>query len=45
MRAEYYPYQGARRLKEMFVSPIRTVLDKAKAMEDQGLPVVRLLAG
>ena len=38
-------YTGAKRLDAMYISPIRTVLDKAKAMEDQGLEVVRLLAG
>ncbi len=45
MLADYDIYSGAQRLDRMFISPIRTVLDKAKAMEDQGLPVVRLLAG
>jgi aspartate/methionine/tyrosine aminotransferase len=45
MRNGYDIYSGAQRLKNVYISPIRTMLDKAKAMEDQGLPVVRLLAG
>jgi aspartate/methionine/tyrosine aminotransferase len=45
MLADYDIYSGAGRLNHMFISPIRTVLDKAKAMEDRGQNVVRLLAG
>ncbi len=45
MLADYDIYSGAKRLDQMFISPIRTVLDKAKTMEDHGLNVVRLLAG
>ena len=45
MLADYDIFSGAKRLEQMFTSPIRTVLDKAKTMEDQGLNMVRLLAG
>jgi aspartate/methionine/tyrosine aminotransferase len=45
MIKDYDIYSGAKRLDPMFISPIRTVLDKAKAMEDRGQKVVRLLAG
>jgi aspartate/methionine/tyrosine aminotransferase len=45
MIKDYDIYSGAKRLDRMFISPIRAVLDKAKAMEDQGKNVIRLLAG
>jgi aminotransferase len=45
MLEDYDIYSGAKRLDRMFISPIRTVLDKAKAMEDRGKNVVWLLAG
>ena len=45
MRSDYDIYSGAQRLKNVYISPIRAMLDKAKAMEDQGINVVRLLAG
>ncbi len=38
-------FDGAARLSRMYISPIRTMLDKTKAMEDKGLDVIRFLAG
>lgn len=38
-------FSGADRLKTMGTSMIRTVMDKTKAMQDAGLPVVPFVAG
>ncbi|MFA9380467.1 MAG: pyridoxal phosphate-dependent aminotransferase, partial [Acetanaerobacterium sp.] len=38
-------YSGAQRLEQMYFSPIRVVLDKARAMREQGLEIIPFIAG